>query len=410
MSTENYKDQPINLHGRGRICCGPGLGAGDFVLEPCPGRVIIDLDTARLRLVGLKNGKQTITLNYVCVSCFTLKRARAFLEQGKAKSDASLEKVDLTVLRNLFADAAKKAWTFQPEFQRVLERVKDIEEGNMPPCSLLILDTEFSPATRQLWEVAVIEYLSGKTQINALLNHSDGLSHESTTRRIVQISKMHAKNVYNPKRKLDRLNVHQVAQRLKEIGINSDTLFVVWATSAFDLKVLHNYLETGGHRDILPSDGQCVPICYTFRENLPQIRLDKKYPVRLEIIFPVFYPGHKLIGANHQALADCQQTRYMCLPLPELCKPVEEREAQWRPENIKKPSAGSLHNYFPVMKDHALDHSKEKKKPAGKPLKPSMSQSKLSFVSQAQSESQEAAPPDVMKPVRHSKRLQFTPK
>ncbi|KAG5805039.1 hypothetical protein H9Q74_010241 [Fusarium xylarioides] len=324
---ENHKDQPINLHGRGRICCGPGLGTGDFVLEPCPGRVVIDLDTARLRLVGLKNGKQTITLNYACVSCFTLKRARAFLEQGKAKSDGSLENVDLTVLRHLFADAAKKKWTCPPEFQRVLERVKDIEEGSMPPSSLLILDTEFSVATRQPWEVTIIEYLSAKTRLNALLDHADGLSHESQERRIRQISKMHAKNVYNPKRNLDKLNVHQVAKA-----------------------------------------------------------------------------------------SDCQQARDMCLSVPELCKPVKERKIQWRPEHIKKPSAGSLHDYFSTTNekqrsDDAPGKSEEKSKSTRKPLKPPMRQSKLCFAGQVQSESQEAAPTsDITKPLRSSKRLQSTHK
>ncbi|KAG4291188.1 hypothetical protein FPRO06_03074 [Fusarium proliferatum] len=412
---ENHKDQPINLQGRGRICCGPGLCTGAFVLEPCPGRVVIDLDTSRLRLGDTKNGIRPITLNYACVSCFTLKRARAFLEQGKAKSDGSLENVDLTALRNLFADAAETEWTCPPEFQKVLERVKDIEEGKMPPCSLLILDTEFSVATRQPWEVTIIEYLSAKTRLNALLDHADGLSHESQERRIVQISKMHAKNVYNPKRNLDRLNVHQVAKTCKEIGIDSDTLFVIWATYPLDLQLLRNYLEAGGCKGILPNDKQCIPVCQTFRQNLPRIKLGKQFPVRLEIIFPVFYPEHKLIGANHQALADCQQAREMCLAIPELRKAVKNRKPQWRPENIRKLSTNSILNYFPAAKeeqksDGVPKKSKQKNKSAGKPLKPPMSQSKLSFVSQAQSESQEAARPDVMKPVRHSKRLQFTRK
>jgi hypothetical protein len=62
---------------------------------------------------------------------------------------------------------------------------------------------------------------------------------------------------------------------------------------------------------LLPNDNQCIPLCQTFRQNLPRIKLGKQFPVRLEIISPVFHPGHKLVGTNHQALADCQQTRYV---------------------------------------------------------------------------------------------------
>jgi hypothetical protein len=191
---------------------------------------------------------------------------------------------------------------------------------DMPPCSLLIVDTEFSLATRQPWEVAIIEYLSGKTRLNTLLHHSSGLSHESESRRIAQISKMQAKNIYNPKRNLDRLNVHQVAQRLKEIGTNSDTLFIAWATNPFDLHIFRNYLEAGGYSGILPDDEHCIPLCQTFRQNLSKISSGKQFPLRLEVIFPIFHPGHKLIGTNHEALPDCRQTRHMCLAVPELRK------------------------------------------------------------------------------------------
>ncbi|KAH7266691.1 uncharacterized protein BKA55DRAFT_670638 [Fusarium redolens] len=250
---------------------------------------------AKCRILGLRlgqpeNGTRTITLNHVCVSCFTMKRARAFLEQGQAKSENSLENVDLKVLRDLFADAAEKEWTCPPEFQRILERIKDIEEGNMPPCSLLIVDTEFSLATRQPWEVAIIEYLSGKTRLNTLLHHSSGLSHESESRRIAQISKMQAKNIYNPKRNLDRLNVHQVAQRLKEIGTNSDTLFIAWATNPFDLHIFRNYLEAGGYSGILPDDEHCIPLCQTFRQNLSKNQFWQAVSFALGGYFPDLSP------------------------------------------------------------------------------------------------------------------------
>ncbi|KAJ0138004.1 hypothetical protein HZ326_19040 [Fusarium oxysporum f. sp. albedinis] len=38
------------------------------------------------------------------------------------------------------------------------------------------------------------------------------------------------------------------------------------------------------------------------------------------------------------------------LAVSELRKPIKDRKEEWKPENIRNPSAGSIFNYFPVAK------------------------------------------------------------
>lgn len=67
----------------------------------------------------------------------------------------------------------------------------------------------------------------------------------------------------------------------------------------------------------------------------------KAFPMSLEILFPVFYPGHSLVGLNHRAQEDCLQTRLLLLAYEEICKPVLERGKQWVSENIAPVSQQS---------------------------------------------------------------------
>ena len=59
-------------------------------------------------------------------------------------------------------------------------------------------------------------------------------------------------------------------------------------------------------------------------------------------MFPLVFPRHSLIGLNHRALEHCLQTRLLSLAFDELCKPINRRAAQWRPENVAKIAQTSL--------------------------------------------------------------------
>jgi len=58
-----------------------------------------------------------------------------------------------------------------------------------------------------------------------------------------------------------------------------------------------------------------------YRKNLP-----KKFTAKLEILFPLLFSGHDLVGKNHRALADALQLRLVVMLFEELCKPPNQRD------------------------------------------------------------------------------------
>ena len=130
---------------------------------------------------------------------------------------------------------------------------------------------------------------------------------------------------------ISQMDVHQVAIKLKEIGINQNTTFLTWRKSTTDLKLLRRFLQLAGYADILPPDENCNPLIQIFRLNFPEIlkdpanRRSKSFPLPLEVLSLVIFPRHSLIGPNHHALVDCQQTRLVLQAAIELVKPVKER-------------------------------------------------------------------------------------
>jgi hypothetical protein len=109
--------------------------------------------------------------------------------------------------------------------------------------------------------------------------------------------------------------------------------------------------QLAGYADILPPDENCNPLIQIFRLNFPEIkdpanRRSKSFPLALEVLFPVIFPRRSLIGLNHQALVDSQQTKLVLQAAIELPKPVKERGKGWNPERITRNSQTSIRNWL----------------------------------------------------------------
>jgi hypothetical protein len=48
----------------------------------------------------------------------------------------------------------------------------------------------------------------------------------------------------------------------------------------------------------------------------------KPFPATLSTIFPILFPRRELVGRNHRALVDCQQTRFVMMAFEEFAKPI----------------------------------------------------------------------------------------
>lgn len=345
--------------------------------EPCPYNSTIDFDTARLMFSPSgRRESPRLSLEGRCVACHSEHSTRTEIRKWLVKAglvgragqsmceygrcteptvhgsrgcEQHIMKLKNTVGRKfyprpaqeIFKSAARKKWSYPPAYNVVTQLREKISAGEQPGSRLVLLDNEFSIASGELWETSIIELVSGDVLINTTIEHDQKLNHKGID-FFSRISCAQAKQVYSSHRLgIDRMDVHQVAARLKEVGICRETIILVWHMNTADLKISRNFLDSGGYSDIMPPDENCIPLINTFRPNLPRVG-KKLFPMRLEDSFPIMYPGHKYVGLNHAALIDCRQTRLVCEGFEQLCRPVEKREGKWRPENIAKPSHKSV--------------------------------------------------------------------
>ena len=67
---------------------------------------------------------------------------------------------------------------------------------------------------------------------------------------------------------------------------------------------------------------------HRFKKNLPRLPDNQIFSSRLEILSPLLYPGHGLVGLNHRAAVDAQQLRLVTMAFEDRCKPLSDREPQ----------------------------------------------------------------------------------
>ncbi|KAF5549562.1 zinc finger protein [Fusarium phyllophilum] len=252
-------------------------------------------------------------------------------------------KAGLGALTKTFSTAISKTWTCTKDYER---RVRQPVRAGLGQ-KVVIIDNEFDPITRELYETAIIDRVSGKTLLNTLIAHTEETKSAAPPRRtqgekVRIISQLWKKKVYGRSRELAQLDVHQVAKRLREIGITPETIFLAWHVSCADLQILRDFLAKGGHRNILPEDGNCFPLIPLFRENMPK----GSFPLRLEIVYPVMFPRSDLCGHNHRALIDCLQARDVCNGFDDFCEPVGSRGIEWKPAKFRKEAQRCIGDYL----------------------------------------------------------------
>jgi hypothetical protein len=65
-----------------------------------------------------------------------------------------------------------------------------------------------------------------------------------------------------------------------------------------------------------------------FRKNVPRLPGSKRVPLNLEVVSPLMFPGHELVGRNPQAMADALQLRLVTMAFEENCCLPEDRKGR----------------------------------------------------------------------------------
>jgi hypothetical protein len=250
----------------------------------------------------------------------------------------------------------QEPWACPAKYDIISRRTSEIQQHKRSGSDLVVLDTEFSPASLQLWEFSIVEKVSGNCLIDTCIIYENGLNHESFTRVLRTASENKASAVYNSPRRTTPLTVDEIAAKLVAAGITPDTIFIVWHYAKTDLQILRDFLEAEGHTGILPKDKNCISLLKPFQDNLKVAPNGlKAFPLRLELLFPIFFPRHDLIGLNHRALEDTLQTRLLALAFDELCKPTKERSENWRPAHLARVTQTSITDFYQHEKGVPVD-------------------------------------------------------
>lgn len=279
----------------GLTCVGPGPIRDSLVTEPCPEEVTIDLDTARLEL---RTAQGALILSPRCMACqavINIKRllAKNFIEiqpegtvcaqpgctlqavhmSGRCprhfgslltKERRNLTAASLRAAHNVVQSASQTRWAYPPSYDVVRRRTEEILQGSRPGSDLVVLDDEFSPASGQLWEFALVEYVSGRTLISTTVKHRDRIDHHTPGDDpfLRYMSRAKANAVYAPSRRstIDHMNVGEIASSLQRLGISQDTIFIVYHLNSSDLRMLRKLLVSEGYDNILPHDKNYIPL------------------------------------------------------------------------------------------------------------------------------------------------------
>lgn len=137
------------------------------------------------------------------------------------------------------------------------------------------------------------------------------------------------------------LDVCAIAEALEDSGVTKDPVILVWHSTYYDLTLLGNFLGSAGANSPLPSGANCVRLVPHVRANVPPHN-GKPFPATLSTIFPILFPSHELVGRNHRALVDCQQTRLVMTAFEECAKPISPATLELRLEKIMSQSGYSV--------------------------------------------------------------------
>ena len=343
--------------------------------------MVLDLDTAYLYHCDNKHsrGKTCTVLNPRCVSCSAQKGFTRFLtqhgllcepDQKHCRHRACLRppfagslfcnthlfrcvrdvpdhvgstavtsnSVPLDLLQETLKKALSRRWSCGP-FKDVLHRRERLSKGESSGVQVACLDLEFSPTTGKVFEIGICEYFTGKVLMDTAVEHGDRPASRALHQSLAvgrpthhpfmeMMSRRIASKIYSSasKKFRGRLNVYEIASQLREAGITPQTIFLTWHQSTTDFIRLRDLLEQEGYTDILQSNERCFPMIPSFKKNLHRLPGNKPFPVALEVLFPLLFPKHELVGRNHRALVDALQLRLVATVFEEQCKLPKDRD------------------------------------------------------------------------------------
>jgi hypothetical protein len=254
-------------------------------------------------------------------------------------------------MRKVLSIKASQKWQYIGTFGLVTDCLADIEAGRMPASSLLCMDLEFNPLNHKVYEIAICELTTGTVlmDVRVKLDAKAPKQYSRNFQTALLPFKFIKGNEQNPQTHHTGqiINAAQVAQLLSRF-MEPETIILTWHTAATDLRILRRFLAANEQdtEGIIPDDDHYIFMIPYFKQNLGILPNGRRFPCNLPILFPLFFPQHRLIGQNHRALPDTMQLRLLTLAFLELTKPVDNRADVWRPPSALLAAQRYIKDYF----------------------------------------------------------------
>ncbi|KAJ5711245.1 hypothetical protein N7488_005401 [Penicillium malachiteum] len=243
------------------------------------------------------------------------------------RREASMKKV-----RDLFLKAASKQWSpMGLPMTRILEKVELDENATS---DLLFVDTEFSTRRHRLYQLSICDSKERK-KLDCFPIYNEGQTSQARSSLDLKgvsyrVKGWEKKMSTGQGFAIDRgFNAKMVTEKLEEL-VSDETIFIAWAGWALDVEYARDWLEEEEVSHHLPANEKVCLLYPEFKENVKKWIGDKcfkghSFPLTLPFLFSLLFQGHDLVGWNHDALVDAQQTSILHRLFLDLCKPPEKR-------------------------------------------------------------------------------------
>ena len=337
----------VNYQNYGLECIGSGWLVDGLINGSCPGKTILTFETARLVMRRTETSARFPhghpLLPNRCISCGTQYILNSlFLQNGCQKADGQTtcatpkctnqiwnsarcclshlrssqsQQHNISILKQHLEASMNRHWEANFPVDQAWRILKGVVDGEIPSGRLIFLDIEYDVSSHRVHEVGMCD-ARGETIVDCFTSLSTAEWERTTLSPELQNDFIASFAVANRRAAKLRnhthgfMNVHQLVQQVRNVGITPETVVIVWATNYRDLSSIRDWFEAEGYYNILPSDSNCVSMVQPFRTNIGKLPDGRRFPLRLEILFSLFYDNrHELSGRNHHALVDAQQTR-----------------------------------------------------------------------------------------------------
>lgn len=262
----------VNHQNYGLECIGSGWLIDGFINGSCPEKTILTFETARLVMRRTETSARFPQghplLPNRCISCGTQYLPNSvLLQKGCQKADGQTicanpkctsqnwnsaryrlnhlrssqsPQHNVSILKQHIEASMNREWEAKFSVERAWRILKGVVDGDIPNRRMIFLDLEYDVSSHRVHKVGMCD-ARGETVLDCFTSLSTAEWERTTSSPELQDDFIASYAVANGRAAKLRnhthgiMNVHQLVQHMRNIGITPATIVIVWATNYRDL-------------------------------------------------------------------------------------------------------------------------------------------------------------------------------